>query len=209
MSSAPNHGAVITETVSSKPGSAVSIAGHVQQVFSHVKIENLVAGLSGGVVSTLVLHPLDLVKIRFAVSDGLDLRPKYSGILHCMRSVWRQEGLRGLYQGVTPNIWGAGASWGLYFFFYNAFKGYTKEGRQTELSATEHLACAAEAGTAGGLRNVPCEPVSLFLPFPCRNEGAVGFYKGIVPNVIRVTPACCITFVVYENLSRYLLGQDQ
>lgn len=61
MSSAPNHG-----TVSSRPGSALSIAGHVQQVFSHVKIENLVAGLSGGVVSTLVLHPLDLVKIRFA-----------------------------------------------------------------------------------------------------------------------------------------------
>ena len=40
-----------------------------------------------------------------------------------------------------------------------------------------------------------------------RNEGARGFYKGIGPNVIRVTPACCITFVVYENVSRLLLGQ--
>lgn len=52
------------------------------------------------------------------VSDGLELRPKYSGILHCMKSVWQQEGLRGLYQGVTPNVWGAGASWGLYFLLY-------------------------------------------------------------------------------------------
>ncbi|KAG7248602.1 hypothetical protein CRUP_013764, partial [Coryphaenoides rupestris] len=86
------------------------------QFFSHVKVEHLAAGLSGGVVSTLILHPLDLVKVRFAVSDGLDLRPKYNGIMHCIRSVWLQEGLRGLYQGVTPNIWGAGASWGLYFF---------------------------------------------------------------------------------------------
>lgn len=196
MSSAPNHGSVnVRETgLASKTASAVSLAGHVQQLFSHVKIENLLAGLSGGVVSTLVLHPLDLVKIRFAgtewnnkllltsyvvcnitdnwssqwewkntnaelgyfkmnefhgsdsvllwlifipyrsccvtfvriniefwcpfnvVSDGLELRPKYSGILHCMKSVWQQEGLRGLYQGVTPNVWGAGASWGLYFF---------------------------------------------------------------------------------------------
>lgn len=68
MSSAPNHGTVnVPEPdLSGRPGSALSIAGHVQQVFSHVKIENLVAGLSGGVVSTLVLHPLDLVKIRFA-----------------------------------------------------------------------------------------------------------------------------------------------
>lgn len=46
-------------------------------------------------------------------------------------------------------------------------------------------------------------------PSTCRNEGAAGFYKGIVPNVIRVTPACCITFVVYENVSRLLLRQSQ
>lgn len=68
MSSTPNHGTVnATETgLSSKPVSAVSVAGHVQQMFGHVKIGNLIAGLCGGVVSTLVLHPLDLVKIRFA-----------------------------------------------------------------------------------------------------------------------------------------------
>lgn len=49
----------------------------------------------------------------------------------------------------------------------------------------------------------------LFCHFLCRNEGATGFYKGIIPNLIRVTPACCITFVVYENVSRFLLGQNQ
>ena len=31
-----------------------------------IRYEHLVAGISGGVVSTLVLHPLDLLKIRFA-----------------------------------------------------------------------------------------------------------------------------------------------
>lgn len=36
------------------------------KVFSHVKYEHLVAGVSGGVTSTLILHPLDLIKIRFA-----------------------------------------------------------------------------------------------------------------------------------------------
>ncbi|XP_070691575.1 solute carrier family 25 member 32b [Pempheris klunzingeri] len=323
MSSPPNHGAVAETGLSGKPVSPVSIAGHVQQVFRHLRIENLAAGLSGGVVSTLVLHPLDLVKIRFAVSDGLELRPKYSGILHCMKSVWQQEGLRGLYQGVTPNVWGAGASWGLYFLFYNTIKGYIKEGRQSELSATEHLVSAAEAGiltltitnpiwvtktrlvlqynadptskqykgmmdalvkiyrhegmpglykgyipglfgtSHGALqfmayeelkrdynkyKKVPSDEklsameyiamaalskifaVATTYPYQVvrarlqdqhnrydgiidvirrtwRNEGAVGFYKGIIPNLIRVTPACCITFVVYENVSRFLLGK--
>lgn len=38
-------------------------------LFAHIKFEHLLAGISGGVTSTLVLHPLDLLKIRFA---GLD-----------------------------------------------------------------------------------------------------------------------------------------
>lgn len=58
------------------------------------------------------------------VSDGLDLRPKYTGLFHCMKSVWAQEGLRGLYQGVTPNVWGAGASWGLYFLLYVSYNHF-------------------------------------------------------------------------------------
>lgn len=34
--------------------------------FAGVRYEHLVAGVSGGVASTLILHPLDLLKIRFA-----------------------------------------------------------------------------------------------------------------------------------------------
>ncbi|XP_061574184.1 solute carrier family 25 member 32-like [Cololabis saira] len=324
MSSAPDHGAGggAGAALPAPPGLAGPKAGVFQRLFSHVKVETLAAGLSGGVVSTLVLHPLDLVKIRFAVSDGLDLRPRYSGMGHCMKTIWQQEGLRGLYQGVTPNIWGAGASWGLYFFFYTAIKGYTKEGRETELSAAEHLVSAAEAGiltltitnpiwvtktrlvlqygtdhsskqyqgmvdalvkiyrnegvpglykgyvpglfgtSHGALQFMAYEElkrdynkykkvssdaklnpleyiamaaasklfaVATTYPYQVvrarlqdqhnryngvidvvrrtwRNEGAIGFYKGIIPNLIRVTPACCITFVVYENVSRFLLG---
>ena len=35
-------------------------------VLRHCKYEHFVAGISGGVVSTLMLHPLDLIKTRFA-----------------------------------------------------------------------------------------------------------------------------------------------
>lgn len=56
-----------------------------------------------------------LCLLLFPVSDGLKMRPQYDGMVHCMKTIWKLEGIRGLYQGVTPNIWGAGASWGLYF----------------------------------------------------------------------------------------------
>lgn len=35
-------------------------------LLSHIKYEHLIAGISGGAISTLILHPLDLMKIRFA-----------------------------------------------------------------------------------------------------------------------------------------------
>ncbi|CAH3186434.1 unnamed protein product [Porites lobata] len=38
-----------------------------------------------------------------------------------------------------------------------------------------------------------------------RYEGVRGFYKGLVPNVLRVTSACALTFVVYENVIHFLL----
>jgi len=34
----------------------------------------------------------------------------------------------------------------------------------------------------------------------------LGFYKGLSANLIRVTPATMITFLVYENVSYFLLS---
>lgn len=35
-------------------------------------------------------------------------------------------------------------------------------------------------------------------------EGARGFYRGLVPGVVRVMPATWVTFLVYENVKFYL-----
>lgn len=53
-----------------------------RSVLRHVRLENLAAGMSGGVLSTLALHPLDLVKIRFAGEAGpaAVLRERRTGV---------------------------------------------------------------------------------------------------------------------------------
>lgn len=35
-------------------------------------------------------------------------------------------------------------------------------------------------------------------------EGLAGFYKGIATNAVRILPGTCVTFVVYEQMSRFL-----
>ncbi|KAL8400488.1 hypothetical protein RB594_000760 [Gaeumannomyces avenae] len=37
-----------------------------------------------------------------------------------------------------------------------------------------------------------------------REEGLGGFYRGLVPGVVRVLPATWVTFLVYENVKHYL-----
>lgn len=60
--------AVVSTSPEPMTGQGQSAAGSAawSAMFRHVRYENLVAGVSGGVLSNLALHPLDLVKIRFA-----------------------------------------------------------------------------------------------------------------------------------------------
>ena len=38
----------------------------LRSLVSSLRYEHLTAGMAGGIASTLILHPLDLIKIRFA-----------------------------------------------------------------------------------------------------------------------------------------------
>lgn len=36
------------------------------------------------------------------------------------------------------------------------------------------------------------------------SDGARGFYKGLGTNAVRILPGTCVTFVVYEQVARWL-----
>lgn len=114
-------------------------ASKTPSITRFIRYEHLVAGVSGGVTSTLVLHPLDLIKIRFQVNDGSGKLPAYRGLTDAVKSIVRTNGLKGLYQGVTPNVWGNGSAWGLYFFSYNILKAWMQKDSDEPLGAEKHL----------------------------------------------------------------------
>ncbi|XP_075169261.1 solute carrier family 25 member 32 [Haematobia irritans] len=189
---------------------------------SHVKYEHLVAGVSGGVTSTLILHPLDLIKIRFAVNDGRTAAvPQYRGLGSAFATIFRQEGFRGLYKGVTPNVWGSGSSWGLYFMFYNTIKTFIQGGNTTTpLGPSMHMMAAAQSGA---LTLVLTNPIWVVKTRLClqygevdgksaeyrgmvhalaqiyKEEGIRGLYKGFVPGMLGVSHGA-IQFMTYEEM---------
>lgn len=198
-----------------------------KSLIHHIKWEYLAAGVSGGVVSTLVLHPLDLVKIRFQVHEGYGVavreRPQYSGVIHAMRSIFNTGGFTGLYQGVTPNVWGAGLSWGLYFFFYNSIKTWMQNGdTKVALGAPKHILIASEAGLLTLILTNPIwvAKTRLCLQYETaankasssyykgffdslikiyRGEGMRGLYKGFVPGVFGISHGA-VQFMTYEEM---------
>lgn len=96
----------------------------------------LLAGLAGGACSTVLLYPLDLVKVRLQVNEDPRAskasvsKPRLSS-LQMFRVILRHEGLLGLYQGLIPAVVGSSVSWGGYFFVYEGLK---REYRQVFLS---------------------------------------------------------------------------
>jgi len=142
--------------------------------------EHLVAGVLGGLTSTLVLHPLDLLKVRFAVSDGQSsLKKNYKNISNAFATIVKEEGFKGLYKGVAPNCLGAGTAWGLYFLLYNSVKKHMGDGGQpAALGPLKHMTAGA---CAGALTTTITNPIWVVKTRLCLQYGKGGPATGASP----------------------------
>jgi hypothetical protein len=92
-------------------------------------LATFIAGSGSGVVSALVTSPLDVVKIR-AQAGG-----KSRGMCVTLSDIFKAEGIRGLYRGLTPTLSALVPTWGLFFMTYNGMQTHVFGGK-TRLSAT-------------------------------------------------------------------------
>ena len=116
---------------------------------------HLLSGATSGFLATLMLHPLDLIKTRFHVQEHGNRRlPHYAGLVDALRKIVRIEGWRGLYGGLTPNIVGNTASWGVYMLAYNRSKD-----RLAERGFSGSSLYITAATVAGALTTMLLHPV--------------------------------------------------
>lgn len=78
------------------------------------------SGLGAGALSTVLLYPLDLVKVRYQVHDRS--RHAYRSLGHAFRGIVADEGASALFRGMSPALYGSAISWGLYMMFYQNAK---------------------------------------------------------------------------------------
>ncbi|XP_058804869.1 mitochondrial folate transporter/carrier isoform X2 [Phymastichus coffea] len=201
-----------------------STSNKLYHVLSHLQYEYLLAGIAGGTMSTLVLHPLDLIKVRFAVNDGRSKSiPSYNGSVNAFMKIIKTEGCRGLYRGMMPNVIGSASSWGTYFLTYNSIKTCIQDTSINEqLSPWMHMTAAVNAGILTLLLTNPvwviktrlclqyAEDIHLSVSKQYSGmidalnkiritEGITGFYKGFIPGLFGVSHGA-IQFMIYEQM---------
>ena len=70
------------------------------------------------------MAPGDIVKVRLQCQteskkgSTSTFKPKYRGPVHCLLSILKEDGVRGVYRGALPLMLRDGPSFGLYFLMY-------------------------------------------------------------------------------------------
>lgn len=95
-------------------------------------------GASAGVASGIVTCPLDVIKTKLQAQGGFARRggPKgptmetkalYRGMLGTGKMIFREDGIRGLYQGLGPMLMGYLPTWAVYLAVYDRSREYFYE----------------------------------------------------------------------------------
>lgn len=93
------------------------------------QLESIVCGTGSGLLSKLFIYPMDVVKKRLQIQgfesarQGFGATRQYSGMISCLLQISSEEGVRGLYKGLSPGLLKAGFVAGVNFSIYEQICG--------------------------------------------------------------------------------------
>ncbi|CAH7689375.1 mitochondrial carrier domain-containing protein [Phakopsora pachyrhizi] len=87
-------------------------------------IRKLACGALAGAMSQSLTYPLDVLRRRMQVTGMSGIKFKYDGAWHATKSIFRNEGIRGLYKGLWPNLCKVAPSIGTSFVTYELVRDY-------------------------------------------------------------------------------------
>eukprot|EP01114_Cavostelium_apophysatum_P008890 TRINITY_DN2184_c0_g1_i1.p1 TRINITY_DN2184_c0_g1~~TRINITY_DN2184_c0_g1_i1.p1 ORF type:complete len:295 (+),score=42.26 TRINITY_DN2184_c0_g1_i1:158-1042(+) len=181
------------------------------------------AGLFVGLTVAFVECPVDLFKSQLQTQYGTGT-PKYNGFIDCATKIWRNHGLRGIYQGFSATLLRDIPANAAYFGAYEiARRNMVQPGQDVaQLPAWKVLIAGGIGGMSYWATTFPFDVVKSKIQTDSTNvserkyhglgdafakiykaEGANGFWKGITPCMLRSFPANAVCFLLYELTRQY------
>nr|XP_042705610.1 solute carrier family 25 member 45 isoform X2 [Chrysemys picta bellii] len=188
----------------------------------------LTAGSFSGLMQAVVLAPIDLIKVRLQNQlHSYGLRSpagasgtQYRGPVHCAASIFRKEGVMGLFRGTWALVLRDTPTMAIYFLTYTSLcQAMTVQGQ--EPGPMTVLVAGGCAGTASWILATPMDVIKARLQMDgvkgvsyhgvldcirisVRNEGPQVFLKGLALNCIRAFPVNAVTFLSYETILKLI-----
>uniref|UniRef100_F1L9C5 Citrate transport protein n=1 Tax=Ascaris suum TaxID=6253 RepID=F1L9C5_ASCSU len=183
-------------------------------------IMRMLCGLGAGLSEAVfAVTPMETIKVKF-VNDQMLPKPRYKGFIKGLSMIVREEGFRGLYQGVTATMAKQGSNQAIRFFVMETLKDWYRGGDSSKTVSKPATAMfGVIAGACSVYGNTPIDVVKTRMQglearkykntIDCavriwKNEGFFAFYKGTVPRLSRVCLDVAITFTIYDSLMEFI-----
>ncbi|KAG0249236.1 mitochondrial thiamine pyrophosphate transporter [Actinomortierella ambigua] len=82
-------------------------------------VQSFISGASAGLVATAFTYPFDLLRTRFAVQRDVKV---YTGVVQAFQHIYRHDGIRGFYRGMSPSLIQVIPYMGIMFGSYDTLK---------------------------------------------------------------------------------------
>lgn len=171
-------------------------------------LESMAMGMCARSVSGFTMLPFTVVKTRFESGQF-----HYRSVAQALVTIYRGEGLRGLFSGLSATLLRDAPFSGLYLMFYTQTKKFAKSKSDSQSPAV-FFSCGLFAGFLASVVTQPADVVKTHMQlYPDRfnkvhrvilhvyeRDGAKGFLRGIVPRTVRRTLMAAMAWTVYEQM---------
>ncbi|SCV01580.1 LAME_0G17150g1_1 [Lachancea meyersii CBS 8951] len=176
---------------------------------------NVTSGATSGIIGAIMGSPLFLIKTRmqsYSSAVQVGQQTHYTSIANGLSTIYRAEGLKGLYRGVDAAILRTGAGSSVQLPIYNTAKHFLLNNDLMKEGTGLHLVASTISGIGVGVVMNPWDviltrvynqkgnlykgPVDCFVK-TVRIEGFGALYKGFEAQLFRIAPhtILCLTFM--------------
>jgi len=201
----------------------IFMKGVKKEDFWKFALGNIAAGSAAGASSLCFVYPLDFARTRLAADVGKDkTNRQFTGLLQCISSIMKTDGVIGLYRGFVVSIQGIIVYRGAFFGLFDTAKAFIPTDYKGFKRVFASWAVAQTVTAIAGVISYPFDTVRRRMmmqsgrkagqekeyknTLDCwikisRKEGMGAFFRGALSNVLRGAGGA-IVLVVYEEFQR-------
>ncbi|KAI2623211.1 mitochondrial carrier [Hypoxylon sp. NC1633] len=184
-------------------------------------------GSAAGAFGAFMVYPIDLVKTRMQNQRGADPGHRlYKNSVDCFKKVIANEGFKGLYSGVFPQLVGVAPEKAIKLTVNDLVRGFFTDQKTHQIQLKHEILAGGSAGACQVVFTNPLEIVKIRLQVQgevakaadgakkrsaiwiVKNLGLAGLYKGASACLLRDVPFSAIYFPTYSHLKKDLFGES-